>query len=119
MSRAKRASTRKHRSKAMPALGAAGWLALASGASAEAPADTSAPNAAVSRQVFLAEEEISDVSLAMAARNVSYDGEHKLAERLQLLPLWGLLGLPWHHISRWRPQYKRSASLGRQARSAA
>ena len=54
--------------------------------------------------VFLGEEEISDVSLAMAARNVSYDGEHKLAERLQLLPLWGLQGLPWHHISRWRPQ---------------
>ena len=27
-----------------------------------------------------------------AARNVSYEGEHKLAERLQLLPLWGLQG---------------------------
>jgi hypothetical protein len=39
-----------------------------------------------------------------AARNISYDREHELAERLQLLPLWGLQGLPWHHISRWRPQ---------------
>jgi hypothetical protein len=46
----------------------------------------------VGHRVFLGEEEISDVSLAMAARNVSYDGEHKLAERLQLLPLWGLQG---------------------------
>ena len=45
----------------MPALGAAGFLALASGASAEAPVDTSTPN---TRQVFLGEEEISDVSLA-------------------------------------------------------
>ena len=42
--------------------------------------------------VFLGEEEISDVSLAIAARNVSYDGEHKLAERLQLLPLGGCRG---------------------------
>jgi hypothetical protein len=58
----------------------------------------------VGHHVFLGEEEISDVSLAMAARNVSYDGEHKLAERLLLLPLWGLQGLPWHDISRWRPQ---------------
>jgi hypothetical protein len=46
----------------------------------------------VGHHVFLGEEEISDVSLAMAARNVSYDGEHKFAERLQLLPLWGLQG---------------------------
>jgi hypothetical protein len=53
---------------------------------------TSTPNTGVGHRVFLGEEEISDVSLAMAARNVSYDGEHKLAERLQLLPLWGLQG---------------------------
>jgi hypothetical protein len=44
-----------------------------------------------------------------AARNISYDGEHKLAERLQLLPLWGLQGLPWHFISRWRAILERSA----------
>ena len=64
MSHAKRVSTRKRRGKAMPVLGAAGLLALASGASAEAPVDTSTPNTGVSRQVFLGEEEISDVSLA-------------------------------------------------------
>jgi hypothetical protein len=48
----------------MPLLGAAGLLALASGASAKAPADTSLPNTGMSRQVFLGEEEITDVSLA-------------------------------------------------------
>ena len=64
MSHAKRVSMRKRRGKAMPVLGAAGLLALASGASAEAPVDASMPSAGVSRQVFLGEEEISDVSLA-------------------------------------------------------
>ena len=64
MSHAKRVSTRKRRGKAMPVLGAAGFLALANGASAEAPVDTSTPNTGVSRQIFLGEEEISDVSLA-------------------------------------------------------
>jgi hypothetical protein len=39
----------------MPLLGAAGLLALASGASAKAPADTSLPNTGMSRQVFLGE----------------------------------------------------------------
>ena len=64
MSHAKRVSMRKRRGKAMPVLGAAGLLALASGASAETPVDASTPSAGVSRQVFLGEEEISDVSLA-------------------------------------------------------
>ena len=64
MSHAKRVSMRKRRAKTMPVLGAAGLLALASGASAEAPVDASTPSAGVSRQVFLGEEEISDVSLA-------------------------------------------------------
>src|SRR5580700_10508726 len=64
MSQGRRFSTRKRRGKAMPVLGAAGLLALASGASAEAPVDTSMPNTGVSHQVFLGEEEISDVSLA-------------------------------------------------------
>ena len=63
MSQAKRLM-RKRRGKAMPMLGAAGLLALSSGASAEAPADTSMPNTGLSRQVFLGEEEITDVSLA-------------------------------------------------------
>jgi len=61
---AKQKSMRKHRGKAMPVLGAAGLLALASSASAEAPPDTSMPNAGVSRSVLLGEEEITDVSLA-------------------------------------------------------
>ena len=64
MSHAKRVSMRKRRGKAMPVLGAAGLLALATSASAEAPVDTSMPNTGVSHQVFLGEEEISDVSLA-------------------------------------------------------
>jgi hypothetical protein len=64
MSQTKRVSTRKRRGKTMPVLGAAGLLALASGASAEASVDTPTPDARVSRQVFLGEEEISDVSLA-------------------------------------------------------
>ena len=65
MSHAKRVSTRNRRGKAMPALGAAGLLALASGASAQAPVvDTSAPNTGLSYPVLLGEEEISDVSLA-------------------------------------------------------
>jgi hypothetical protein len=64
MSQAKRMPMRKRRGTAMPVLGAAGLLALASGASAEAPADTSMPNMGMSRQVFLGEEEITDVSLA-------------------------------------------------------
>jgi hypothetical protein len=64
MSQAKRVSMRKRRGKAMPILGAAGLLAFASGASAKAPADTLTPNTGMSSQVFLGEEEITDVSLA-------------------------------------------------------
>src|ERR1700740_3599068 len=60
---AKQTSMRKRRGKAMPVLGAAGLLALSIGASAAAPADTSMPNTGMSRQVFLGEEEITDVSL--------------------------------------------------------
>ena len=63
MARAKQVS-RERRGKTMPVLGAAGLLALASGASAEAPADTSTLNTGVSQPVLLGEEEISDVSLA-------------------------------------------------------
>jgi hypothetical protein len=62
MSHAKRESRRKRRGKTMPVLGAAGLLALASGASAEVTAGITAPG--VSRPVLLGEEEISDVSLA-------------------------------------------------------
>jgi hypothetical protein len=64
MSRIERATIRKRAGKAMPVLGAAGLLALAGGASAEAAVATSPPNTAISSDAFLAEEEISDVSLA-------------------------------------------------------
>src|SRR5512141_1867139 len=58
MSRAKQASKRKSRACAVPLLGAAGLsLSLASGA----PAATVGPTA---HEITLAEEEISDVSLA-------------------------------------------------------
>jgi hypothetical protein len=64
----KRASKRKRRSKAIPALGAAGLsLTLASEASlaATAPAlDTMTRKAGVSHETILREDEIFDVSLA-------------------------------------------------------
>jgi hypothetical protein len=64
----KRASKRKHRSKTIPALGAAGLsLALASEASlaSTAPAlDTMTRNAGVSHEITLREEEVCDISLA-------------------------------------------------------
>jgi hypothetical protein len=62
----KRSSIGKRRSKALPALGFAGMsLSMASGACAstsEASANTSPPSQ--KHEIFLAEEEISDVSLA-------------------------------------------------------
>jgi hypothetical protein len=83
MSQAKRASARRRRGKAMPVLGAAGLLALAGGASAEAPFDTPTPYGSVGYPVLLGEEEISDVSLATF--NV-FDKENggSLAPRLHL-----------------------------------
>jgi hypothetical protein len=65
MAHAKRLSKRKRRGGAVPVLGAAGLLALASAApSAGAAAEPSTQNARVSHPVLLGEEEISDVSLA-------------------------------------------------------
>ena len=62
----KRSSKRKRRSKALPALGFAGVsLSMASGACAstnEASANTRPPSQ--SNELFLGEEELSDVSLA-------------------------------------------------------
>jgi hypothetical protein len=67
MSHAKQASKRKYRSKAVPVLGAAGLLSLASGAVAQAagpaanlPTRTIEP----SHELTLSEEEVFDVSLA-------------------------------------------------------
>jgi hypothetical protein len=61
----KRSSKRKRRSKALPALGFGVSLTMASGACAstsEASANTPAPPQ--NHEIFLGEEEISDVSLA-------------------------------------------------------
>ena len=62
----KRSSIGKRRSKALPALGFAGMsLSMASGACAstsEASANTSPPSQ--KHEIFLGEEEISDISLA-------------------------------------------------------
>jgi hypothetical protein len=61
----KRSSRRKRRSKALPALGFGVSLTMASGACAstsEASANTPAPSQ--NHEIFLGEEEISDVSLA-------------------------------------------------------
>ena len=60
----------------MAVLGAAGLLALVSGASAEAPVDTSPPNTGVSHQVFFGEEEISDVSLATSTSSTKKTPVH-------------------------------------------
>ena len=67
MSHKKEASTRKHNSKAIPILGAAGLsLSLVSGisaASAASTTDTQTLDTKVSHEITLYEEEISDVSL--------------------------------------------------------
>jgi hypothetical protein len=65
MARAKKASRRKGRTTALPVLGAAGVsLAVAGGASATAPADRASHDTAPPPDIFLDEEEFSDVSLA-------------------------------------------------------
>ena len=96
----------------MPVLGAAGLLALASGASAEAPVDASTPDTRVSHQVFLGEEEISDVSLATF---YVFDKENagSLKPGLQLQRwlrrrLWRLWPQPW-----WRWWFQRLRWLRR------
>ena len=67
MARTKQASKRDRRSKAVPVLGAAGLsLSLASGASAStgAAADVTPQNATQNHEIFLGDEEISDVNLS-------------------------------------------------------
>src|SRR5215831_11616700 len=68
MARAKQASKRSRRSKAVPVLGAAGLsLSLASGASASTSgraADVTPQNTSPNHEIFLGDEEISDVSLS-------------------------------------------------------
>jgi hypothetical protein len=68
MADAKQASKRNRRSKAVPVLGAAGLsLSLASGTSASASGamtDVTPQNTSPHHEIFLGEEEISDVSLS-------------------------------------------------------
>jgi hypothetical protein len=65
MSRAKQALERKRRRKALPVLGAAGLsFSLVSGASGGPTVNLPTPNTGASHEITLAEEEISDVSLA-------------------------------------------------------
>jgi len=70
MSQAKQASKRKRRGKALPALGIAGVagvsLSLTGGASASTGdvTDVHSQNVSPSHELFLGEEEISDVSLS-------------------------------------------------------
>ena len=65
MSRAKQPSKRKRRSRALPALGAASLsFSLASGASAAPAANIPTRGADLNHEFILAEEEVSDVSLA-------------------------------------------------------
>jgi hypothetical protein len=68
MARTKQASKRNRRSKAVPVLGAAGLsLSLASGVSASTSGtavDVTPQNTSPNHEIFLGEEEISDVSLS-------------------------------------------------------
>ena len=68
MPNAKHTLKRKHGAKAVPALGAAGLLSLAAGASAAtsgAPlADLPTQKTAPTHEIILGEEELSDVSLS-------------------------------------------------------
>jgi hypothetical protein len=67
MAKPKQASKRNRGSKALPVLGAAGLLSLAGGASASTSgpaADVTPRNVSPNHEIFLGEEEISDVSLS-------------------------------------------------------
>jgi hypothetical protein len=64
MPQAKQLSKQKKNIQVATMLGAAGWLTLASGASAEAVVNTPTQDAGALHRVFFAEEEIADVSLA-------------------------------------------------------
>jgi hypothetical protein len=65
MSHTKQSAKRKRRRTAVPMLGAAGLsLSLASGASGAPAANIAARHADMSQEFILAEEEVSDVSLA-------------------------------------------------------
>ena len=89
MARTKPASKRNRRSKVVPVLGAAGLsLSLASGASAStsgAAADVS-PQNTPNHEIFLGEEEISDVSLSTF---YVFDKENAAQSRVGEKVAWG------------------------------
>jgi hypothetical protein len=82
----KRSSKSKRLSKALPALGIAGVsLALASGASASTVVATTNVPSTSHQEVFLGEEEISDVSLAtFHVFDKENAGRRSLAQKLRL-----------------------------------
>lgn len=90
MAQTKQASKRKRRGKALPMLGIAGVsLTLAGGASASTngpAADTPSPNTSPRHEVFLGEEEISDVSLSTF---YVFDKENAATPRLGEKLAWG------------------------------
>ena len=91
MPRAKQPSKQKRRTKAVPVLGAAGLsLSLTGGASAATagpPTDMpTTPNKALSHEITLGEEEISDVSLATF---YVFDKENAVKPQLGEKLAWG------------------------------
>jgi hypothetical protein len=90
MARAKQTSKRNRRSKTVPVLGAAGLsLSLASGASASTGgqvADVTPQNSTPNHEIFLGEEEISDVSLSTF---YVFDKENAAQPKLGEQVAWG------------------------------
>ncbi len=90
MPRAKQASKRKRRTRAVPVLGAAGLLSLTGGASAATGGPAvdmpTTQNSAPGHEITLGEEEISDVSLATF---YVFDKENAGTPRLGEQLAWG------------------------------
>ena len=93
MARTKQASKRNRRSKAVPVLGVAGLsLSLASGASASTSgqvADVTPQNIPPNHEIFLGDEEISDVSLSTF---YVFDKENAAQPKLGEQVAWGCRG---------------------------
>src|ERR1700746_2890675 len=90
MARAKQTSKRNRRSKTVPVLGAAGLsLSLESGASASTggpAADVTPQNSVPNHEIFLGDEEISDVSLSTF---YVFDKENAAQPKLAKKVAWG------------------------------
>ena len=90
----KRPSKSKRRSKALPALGFAGVsLSMASGACASTEASANTPPPSQGNELFLGEEELSDVSLAtFYVFDKENAGAHPLTQKLRLARCGGGYG---------------------------